>query len=107
MDHTEHVCMVGRSAELLAEKYMLDTVSTDYFYTDRRHQQLLHAQNTTNNNSSSLDHDIAEVDLGDRVPQETGTVGCVCLYKGNLAAATSTGGDHAQLYLHCSSIITP
>lgn len=102
MDHTQHVCMVGQDAERLAEIHGLDTVRADYFYTERRHQQLLHAQQTpstvnTSSHSHYKDHDIdisEEASMQESsVPQDTGTVGCVCLYKGNLAAATSTGGN--------------
>lgn len=105
MDHTQHVCMVGQGAERLAEMHGLETVSVDYYYTERRHQQLLHAQqtsslfpppvNTSSSHSHYKDHDISEEESTQesRGPQDTGTVGCVCLYKGNLAAATSTGGD--------------
>jgi beta-aspartyl-peptidase (threonine type) len=99
MDHTQHVCMVGQGAVRLAEMHGLDTVSADYFYTERRHQQLLHALQTTSpvntsSHSHYKDHDISEASIQESSgPQDTGTVGCVCLYKGNLAAATSTGGE--------------
>jgi len=111
MERTQHVCIIGQGAEQLAEKYGLGNVSADYFYTERRYQQLLQAKAgsivapNASTQSHYQDHDIPNASMQGSSPQDTGTVGCVCLYKGNLAAATSTGGEYSIQLLQSSITI--
>lgn len=70
MEKTSHVLLGGKGAERFAEEQGIEMVSNDYFGTERRQQQLKKDKEKIK-----------------------GTVGCVALdLKGNLAAATSTGG---------------
>ncbi len=84
LQHSPHVMLVGDGAEQFAARYDLETVDNQYFYTERRQQQLKRVQSmdlTTLSESEYLeDHKL-------------GTVGAVALdAAGNLAAGTSTGG---------------
>lgn len=98
MEHTDHVLLVGAGAEALAQRLGLEMVSPDYFSTDARREQLRRALAA---DRALLDHDgaalvfrqpaAAAAPLDD--DRKLGTVGAVALdAKGNLAAATSTGG---------------
>ena len=77
MTHTKHVLLCAGGAEQFAEEHGLETVDPSYFRTDHeweRYQRL--------KKKASLQTAITY-----------GTVGAVALdMKGNLAAATSTGG---------------
>jgi beta-aspartyl-peptidase (threonine type) len=69
MDSSKHVMLIGDGAEYFAKEIGLEMVSNEYFYTDKRLEQIK------------------------RIKKEYGTVGCVAMDKnGNLAAGTSTGG---------------
>lgn len=84
MDQSEHVMLTGTGAEEFALKVGLDTVSNDYFYTERRFQSLQRIKAEENQQTGFLE---------EREPHKYGTVGCVALDKdGNIAAGTSTGG---------------
>jgi beta-aspartyl-peptidase (threonine type) len=87
MEHTPHVCVAGPGALQLAEKYNLELVDRSYFTTEKRVKQLRIAKADS---IVTLDHNI-EVTGEDR-EKSTGTVGCVCMFRGHVAAATSTGG---------------
>jgi beta-aspartyl-peptidase (threonine type) len=98
MEHSEHVLLVAAGAEAFAESLELELVSPAYFSTDARREQLRRALAT---DTTVLDHDGAALVF--RAPaagtapldegQKFGTVGAVALdARGNLAAATSTGG---------------
>ena len=98
MENTEHFCLVGEEAEELAVRSRnLEMVEQEYFYTKRRHDQLLQSKET---DSIVNDHDLEQpqkeiaIAKNDFIQNENkfGTVGCVCWYKGHVAAATSTGG---------------
>jgi L-asparaginase / beta-aspartyl-peptidase len=98
MEHTEHVLLVGAGAEALAERLGLEMVAPDYFSTEARREQLRRALAA---DMALLDHDAASLvfrqPAGETAPLEEdrklGTVGAVALdARGNLAAATSTGG---------------
>ena len=80
---TPHVRLAGKGAEDYASRVSAERVVNSYFSTEKRRSQLEIAK------ESSLivnDHDIK---VGDKA---TGTVGCVCMFRGHVAAATSTGG---------------
>lgn len=97
MAHSEHLLLVGPGAEAFAEERGLEMVAPGYFSTDARRQQL---QRALNSDKAVLDHDgaaaltfsspaVAPLDED----RKLGTVGAVALdSRGNLAAATSTGG---------------
>ncbi|RJP66045.1 MAG: isoaspartyl peptidase/L-asparaginase [Ignavibacteriales bacterium] len=86
MEKSQHVLLTGDGAEEFASANGIQLVPEDYFYTEKRWQQLLKAR---------------EGDKKDSIPKinyinsdyKFGTVGAVALDKhGNLAAGTSTGG---------------
>lgn len=91
MNSSVHVMMSGKGAEMFAKQQGLDIVDPSYFYTEKRHQQLLrikekeHAKLNQDGSSAQMkpyEHDY-----------KFGTVGAIALdKKGNLAAGTSTGG---------------
>ena len=98
MEHSEHVLLVGAGAEAFAQEQGLELVAPDYFSTPARFEQLQRALAT---DKAVLDHDGAALAFrspaSDSPPldegQKLGTVGAVALdARGNLAAATSTGG---------------
>jgi beta-aspartyl-peptidase (threonine type) len=79
MDHSPHVLLTGAGAEEFALEHGIELVPEDYFFTERRWQQLEKAR-------SGERYSAAEIGY-------FGTVGAVALDRdGNLAAATSTGG---------------
>ena len=85
MEKSEHVFLAGKGAEKFAWKHGFEKKKAAYFFNKMRYDQLLMAKKT---NSMLLDH----TDL-DHTDKKFGTVGAVALdKKGNLAAATSTGG---------------
>jgi L-asparaginase / beta-aspartyl-peptidase len=80
MEKTKHVLLIRDGAEAFAEKMGLDIVPNSYFDTPQRLKAFQQWQ------------DKQKADKNDD-PEGGGTVGCVCLdQKGNVAAATSTGG---------------
>ncbi|HTU22245.1 MAG TPA: isoaspartyl peptidase/L-asparaginase [Gemmataceae bacterium] len=101
MEHSPHVLLIGRGAELFAIKQKLDIVHPDYFWTEQRWKQLQDALKEEEKRrgragphqrpeSSGRAADAAP--LAGR-PRHFGTVGAVALDgDGNLAAGTSTGG---------------
>jgi L-asparaginase / beta-aspartyl-peptidase len=80
MEKTKHVLLIREGAEAFAEKMGLEIVPNSYFDTPERLKAFQQWQ--------------AKQKAGQNEDPEGGsTVGCVCLdQKGNLAAATSTGG---------------
>jgi L-asparaginase / beta-aspartyl-peptidase len=83
MDSSKHIFLSGVGAEEYAQENGFSFVDPSYFYTEKRWQQLLEAKKK---DSIELDHSASS-------EKKMGTVGCVALdKKGNLAAATSTGG---------------
>ncbi len=78
MEKTPHVLLSGEGAEKFGREQGVDFADSAYFYNARRYEQLQSAKERMRVKSDS---------------HEKGTVGCVALdRKGNLAAATSTGG---------------
>ncbi|HEX8255797.1 MAG TPA: isoaspartyl peptidase/L-asparaginase, partial [Thermoanaerobaculia bacterium] len=89
MEKSEHVMMVGRGAELFATQQGLEIVDPSYFWTERRWKSL--------QNELMKEKPRAVLDFADE--KKFGTVGAVALdQKGDLAAATSTGGMTNKKY---------
>ena len=88
MDQSPHVMFVGEGAEAFARQIGIELVDEKYFYTEERWNALQRVQKaeaearTTGKESAVSDQD------------RHGTVGAAALDQaGNLAAATSTGGN--------------
>lgn len=91
MEKSDHVLLTGAGAETFAIEQGIDTVSTDYFFTDFRWQALQRAIEKEKKNPVGW--------LEEEPTFKYGTVGCVALDKnGNLAAGTSTGGMTNKRY---------
>lgn len=89
MDRSPHVMLVGEGAEDFARNQGVELVSNEYFRTDIRQRQLHRLlQGAAEKENDLLAHGPASgIDAG------MGTVGAVALdARGNVAAATSTGG---------------
>ncbi|WP_373073725.1 isoaspartyl peptidase/L-asparaginase family protein [Zeaxanthinibacter enoshimensis] len=83
MQHSKHVIISGPQAREFAREQGLEFAPKDYFYDEYRYKQW---QRVASKDQVSLDHD-------EELNKKFGTVGAVALdKKGNLAAATSTGG---------------
>lgn len=105
MFHSPHVLLSGQGAEAFAKSQKLEIVKPDYFYTQRRWQQLLKVQQLQPQ-KTQLSEDAKVSSLSESQRQlmwqqdyKFGTVGAVALDKdGNLAAGTSTGGMTNKRY---------
>jgi beta-aspartyl-peptidase (threonine type) len=92
LDSSQFVMLSGAGAEKFAKEQGLEIVDPEYFKTDFRLQQFLKLKNT---DTTHLDNDSkGEIEpLDDLRFDKFGTVGCVAIdVRGNMAAATSTGG---------------
>ncbi|MDX5407265.1 MAG: isoaspartyl peptidase/L-asparaginase [Chromatiaceae bacterium] len=92
MEKSAHVMLAGKGAEQFAQEQQLELVENSYFNTEFRYEALKRAKQA-----------IAPLPHQARVPYDPawkmGTVGAVAIdRKGNLAAATSTGGMTAKRY---------
>lgn len=90
MRNSNHVLLVGEGAEKFAFEQGHEYTEQDYFFTDRRYEQLL----------SMREKGLFALSES-RYPDDRkhGTVGAVALdQQGNLAAATSTGGMTNKKY---------
>ncbi|ASI97953.1 isoaspartyl peptidase/L-asparaginase family protein [Vibrio rotiferianus] len=90
MRNSNHVLLVGEGAEKFAFEQGYEYTEQDYFFTDRRYEQLL----------SMREKGLFALSES-RYPDDRkhGTVGAVALdQQGNLAAATSTGGVTNKKY---------
>jgi beta-aspartyl-peptidase (threonine type) len=80
MEKSPHVMLIGESAEDFARECGLEIVEQEYFFTEQRWQALERVRAAQTEPLSDADRH--------------GTVGAVALdHSGNLAAATSTGGN--------------
>jgi beta-aspartyl-peptidase (threonine type) len=96
LERSEHVLFAAEGAEAFAEAQGLELVGPDYYFTQARHDQWLRAQASTG--MALLDHDAAALAARAGLPIRStrqqvrhgrrGGLRC----RGNLAAATSTGG---------------
>ena len=83
MNKSEHVFLAGEGAMQFAKANNYSLENAEYFHDELRHQQWLDIKDTDN---FQLDHSTKK-------DSKFGTVGAVaCDAKGNIAAATSTGG---------------
>ena len=83
MEKSEHVFLAGEGAMQFAKMNDYKIEDASYFYDEFRHNQWLEIKDT---DSFQLDH-------AKKKDSKFGTVGAVaCDVKGNIAAATSTGG---------------
>lgn len=103
MEKTEHILLAGEGANEFAREMHIELAPDEYFFTEHRHLQLLKAKKE---GVVQLDHSSDEIsDSKFQIPDSEnqklkaknqkpfGTVGAVaCDFRGNLAAATSTGG---------------
>lgn len=100
MEKSEHVMMAGKGAEKFAAANGCVMVEPSYFFTEERWKGLLKARQL-DSLKARPDHDSTHTLLkqpGNR-DYKYGTVGAVALdVKGNLAAATSTGGMTNKKY---------
>src|SRR5437764_635785 len=88
LEESPHVMFVGEGAELFARQIGAELVDEEYFYTEERWQALQRVQKAEADARSSG----KEFAVSDR--DRHGTIGAVALDRaGNLAAATSTGGN--------------
>jgi beta-aspartyl-peptidase (threonine type) len=88
MEKSPHVLFVGEGAEIFAKEAGIEMVDAKYFHTEERWRALqrVQAEAAKGNAFSVSDQD------------RHGTVGAVALdHAGNLAAATSTGGNTNKL----------
>lgn len=89
MEKSEHVFLAGKGAMEFAKHLNYKLESDAYFYDELRHEQWLEIKDT---DDFQLDHSLKKDD-------KFGTVGAVaCDKKGNIAAATSTGGMTNKRY---------
>ena len=85
MEHTEHVMLAGAGADSFAVSQGLELAEPDYFYTERRWEQLQRARDDEKTTKSGDSRQGSSPYLG--------TVGALALDRqGRLAAGTSTGG---------------
>lgn len=91
MTESEHVMLNGQGAYDFALSQGIKTEKDDYFFSQFRYDQWKQLQGTE---KAALDHNVAIKDLpAGQAGNKFGTVGAVALdNKGNIAAATSTGG---------------
>jgi beta-aspartyl-peptidase (threonine type) len=83
MEKSYHVFLAGEGAMKFAKEQGYEFEQSDYFYDEVRYQQW---QGIKDSDSFQLDHSVKK-------DGKFGTVGAVaCDQKGNIAAATSTGG---------------
>lgn len=91
MDKTWHTLLAGDGADKFARENRLTMVEQEYFFTERRYEQLQKAKEKAK--KPLLDSDKSRAHFGNYTEPYLGTVGALALDKnGNLAAATSTGG---------------
>jgi L-asparaginase / beta-aspartyl-peptidase len=108
---TPHCMLTGEAAAAYGAAHGCEVVNNNYFGTKRRRFQLKTvkaearaggsgAVQNSEDTSVQFDDDADELSAEEEAAlhgqqetnQRTGTIGCVAMYKGNVAAATSTGG---------------
>lgn len=95
MEKSPHVMMIGGGAEQFAREQRLEIVDPSYFHTDDRWRGLQRARREDSLKATRQSALLQPENRDDKY----GTVGAVALdKKGNLAAATSTGGMTNKKY---------
>lgn len=93
MEKSPHVMLAGDGAEIFARENGINMVPQDYFYTERRWDQLLRKKSREEKEDESSGASPEQKSSSRAAFDKFGTVGVVALDKGgNLAAGTSTGG---------------
>ncbi|HYE54026.1 MAG TPA: isoaspartyl peptidase/L-asparaginase [Chitinophagaceae bacterium] len=96
MEKSPHVMMIGGGAEKFAKEQNLEIVDPSYFRTEDRWRGLQRAKQQDSLRQSKSTSALLQPENRD---DKYGTVGAVALdQKGNLAAATSTGGMTNKKY---------
>lgn len=93
-----HVLLMGRGAEVFATQQNLEIVDPAYFWTERRWNDI---QRVWEQDKATSDQRTSQrlLELPDAEAQVYGTVGAVAVdARGNLAAATSTGGTLGKAF---------
>ncbi|WP_138431240.1 isoaspartyl peptidase/L-asparaginase family protein [Fodinibius saliphilus] len=90
MENSKHVMFAGDGAEKYADKFELERVNQDYFFTEHRHKAWKRALKR----EKQEDAQSSVIDLSpEELKQKYGTVGAVAVDKeGQIVAGTSTGG---------------
>lgn len=97
MEHSPHVMLIGEGAEVFSIERGFEQFDNSYFRTERRREQLLRIQAA--DGDTALSEDMTDVIDSDVDDKKLGTVGAVAIdNKGNIAAATSTGGMSNKKY---------
>jgi L-asparaginase / beta-aspartyl-peptidase len=101
MERSPHVLLAGEGADAFATEHGLKPVEQAYFYTERRFRELQEVLKKQGLKPPPKPADLVPGDAKDSAGLDDGargTVGCVALdVRGNLAAATSTGGMTGKL----------
>lgn len=98
MEKSPHVLISGEGAEVFAKQQGMSAVPVEYFYTERRWNDLQKVKasekvSTAPAPKGTISQNAPASDVRDEPINRFGTVGAVALDKsGNLAAGTSTGG---------------
>ncbi len=99
MEHSKHVLLVGRGAEVFASKLGLDVVDPSYFWTERRWKQIEEVWQKEKDGEKKAVLPAKKSEDSPSPPRAWSTVGAVALDKsGTLAAGTSTGGMSNKIY---------
>lgn len=89
IQHSDHVMLSGYGAEEFARNHGFKFAPESYFFSAHRYQQWIEVRDT----------DVVMLDHTEQVDEKFGTVGAVAVdSKGNVAAATSTGGMTNKRY---------
>ena len=100
MEHSEHVMLSGAGADAFSKARSLPQVEPGYFYTDRRWRSLERELRRETLAIPAKPAGELRPDEADKLAHDEGkrgTVGAVALdRRGNVAAATSTGGQTAK-----------
>ncbi len=92
MDRSKHVMLTGDGAEAFAKEQGVALVPQEYFFTQRRWNDLLKAREA-DRKQDSLNRLNKQLNPVDTSESKHGTVGCVAIdEQGNISAGTSTGG---------------
>lgn len=93
MEKSPHVMMAGEGAEAFAQEQGIEMVPQEYFFTERRWEQLQRKKQQETGKEKSLNQTQPQGRQEAAEIEKFGTVGVVALdQQGNLAAGTSTGG---------------